>query len=101
MVWPEGNENLSGGNTFDQQCGSNWQGRFLWLRRFRILNTATPAKAALPAALTAANLCGPPYSSKIPASEYHNQPSPSRVAAIIQILIQRGARQRFIRRISR
>src|SRR6266403_553923 len=27
IVWPDGNENLSGGSTFDQQCGSIWQGR--------------------------------------------------------------------------
>ena len=64
MVWPDGKENLSGGRTFDQQCGSIWHGRCLWLRLFRILKTATPAKAALAAALTAANLCGPPNTNK-------------------------------------
>ena len=101
MVWPDGKENLSGGRTFDQQCGSIWHGRCLWLRLFRILKTATPAKAALAAALTAANLCGPPNTSKSAASAYHSHPSPSRVAAIIQIRIQRGARQRFSRRIRR
>jgi len=101
MVWPDGKENLSGGRTFDQQCGSSWHGRCLWLRLFRILKTATPAKAALAAALTAANLCGPPNTSKSAASAYHSHPSPSRVAAIIQIRIQRGARQRFSRRIRR
>jgi hypothetical protein len=68
----------------DQQCGSSWQGRCRWLRAFNALNTATPANAAVAEALTAANLCGPPYTNKIAASEYHNHPSPSRVAAIIQ-----------------
>jgi hypothetical protein len=75
---------LSGGNTFDQQCGSNWQGRCRWLNFFSSLKTPTPTVAANVAALTAANLCGPPNSSKIAASEYHNHPSPNRVAAIIQ-----------------
>jgi hypothetical protein len=34
-------------------------------------------------------------------SPYQTQPSPNRVAAIIQIRNQRGARQRFIFRINR
>jgi hypothetical protein len=42
MVWPEGKENLSGGKTFDQQCGSSWQGRWRWLNLFNSLNTPTP-----------------------------------------------------------
>src|SRR5258708_6127463 len=58
IVWPEGNENLSGGRTFDQQCGSNWQGRLRWLNLFNSLNTPTPTVAAIAAALTAAYLLG-------------------------------------------
>src|SRR5882762_5062629 len=46
MVCPEGKENLSGGSTRDQQCGSNWQGRGRWLNRFSSLNTMTPKIAA-------------------------------------------------------
>src|SRR5271154_24573 len=39
--------------------------------------------------------------SSMPPSPYQSQPSPRRVARIIQKRIQRGARQRFIRRITR
>jgi len=46
MVCPDGKENLSGGKTFDQQCGSIWQGRCRWLNRFNNLKTATPKSAA-------------------------------------------------------
>jgi hypothetical protein len=55
MVCPEGNENLSGGNTFDQQCGSSWHGRGRWLSLFNTLNTKTPKTAAAPAAPIAEN----------------------------------------------
>jgi hypothetical protein len=101
MVCPDGNENLSGGKTFDQQCGSNWQGRDRALNLLMILNTKTPLTPAAPAASTAANRCAPPKISSMTPSPYHNHPSPIRVAAIIQYRIHRGARQRFIRRITR
>src|SRR6266446_9987258 len=101
IVWPDGNENMSGGNTFDQQCGSIWQGRGRWLNLFSALNTKIPRTAADPAAPTAEKRCGPPYASSIKPRPYQIQPSPIRVAAIIQMRNQRGARQRFIRRISR
>src|SRR5207245_11589053 len=101
IVWPEGNENLSGGSTFDQQCGSIWQGLGRWLSLFSALKTKMPRTAAEPAAPMAAKRWGPPYASSISPRPYQIQPSPMRVAAIIQMRIQRGARQRFIRRISR
>ena len=54
----------------------------------------------MPAAVTAANRDGPPkIITNIPRT-YHSQPSPDRVAGIIQSLIQRGGFQRFTRRIS-
>ena len=84
IVWPEGKENWSGGSTRDQQCGSRWQGRWRWLIFFSALNTKTPAMAAEPAAQTAAKRAGPPKRSNIPARLYQSQPSPMRVAAIIQ-----------------
>src|SRR3979411_1675020 len=101
IVSPDGNENLSGGNTFDQQCGSIWQGLGRWLSLFRALNTKMPKTAADPAAPMAEKRCGPPHASNISPSPYQTQPSPMRVAAIIQIRNQRGARHRFIRRINR
>src|SRR5436853_3456768 len=101
IVWPEGNENLSGGSTFDRQCGSIWQGLGRRLSLCRALNTKMPKTAADPAAPMADKRCGPPYASNISPRPYQIQPSPMRVAAIIQMRNQRGARQRFIRRISR
>src|SRR5579863_7962613 len=101
IVWPEGNENLSGGKTFAQQCGSYWQGRGRWLRCFNPLKTKMPMTAALPAAPTAAIRCAQPKIISIIPSPYQIHPSPIFVAAIIQMRIQRGARQRFIRRINR
>src|SRR5258707_24399 len=101
IVWPDGNENRSGGSTFDQQCGPIWQGLGRWLSLFKILKTRMPKTAAHPAAPMAEKRCGPPYASNISPRPYQIQPSPMRVAAIIQMRIQRGARQRFIRRISR
>jgi hypothetical protein len=56
IVCPEGNENRSGGKTFDQQCGSNWHGRGRWLSLFNALNTKMPNTAELPAAPIAENL---------------------------------------------
>src|SRR6266853_6980958 len=101
IVCPEGNENLSGGSTFDQQCGSIWQGRGLWLSFLRALKTKMPKTAADPAAPMAEKRCAPPYTRSIIPRPYQIQPSPIRVAAIIQMRIQRGARQRFIRCINR
>src|SRR5216684_2312646 len=101
IVWPDGNENLSGGSTFDQQCGSIWQGLGRWLNLFSALNTKIPRTAADPAAPIAEKRCGPPYASSIRPRPYQIHPSPIRVAAIIQTRNQRGARQQFIRRISR
>src|SRR5882724_6739504 len=101
IVCPDGNENLSGGSTFDQQCGSIWHGLGRWLNLFSPLNTKIPKTAADPAAPMAEKRCGPPYASSIRPRPYQIQPSPMRVAAIIQMRNQRGARQRFIRRISR
>ncbi|MGB8662228.1 MAG: hypothetical protein WCD34_17490, partial [Candidatus Acidiferrum sp.] len=74
IVWPEGNENRSGGNTFDQQCGSNWQGRGRWLSFFNPLKTIIPMIAAHPAAPSAENLCGPPSINSMTPSPYHSQP---------------------------
>src|SRR5215472_7590700 len=101
MVWPEGKENLSGGSTFDQQCGSIWQGRARWLKCFSALNTKIPKTAAAPAALTAANRCGPPKPRSKKPSAYQIQPSPKRVTVMVQTRTQRGARHRFIRCITR
>ena len=53
------------------------------------------------AAASAKNRSGPPNSATTAAIPYHSQPSPQRVAAIIHNRSQRGARQRFTRRISR
>src|SRR5256886_4464044 len=58
IVWPEGNENLSGGSTFDQQCGSIWQGLGRWLSRFSALKTKMPTTAADPAAPMPKNAAG-------------------------------------------
>jgi hypothetical protein len=101
IVCPEGNENLSGGKTFDQQCGSNWHGLTRWLKCLRALKISTPTSAAEPAAPIAANRCGPPQASSMIPSPYHSQPSPRRVERIIQTRNQRGARQRFICRMTR
>src|ERR1700720_2447612 len=101
MVCPEGKENLSGGKTFDQQCGSNWHGRMRWVRCLSAFKISTPKKAADPPAPTAARRCGPPQASSMIPSPYHSQPSPSRVERIIQMRNQRGARQRFICRMTR
>src|ERR1700730_9591848 len=101
MVCPEGNENLSRGKTFDQQCGSNWHGRTRWLRCFKALKISTPTSAAKPAAPTAASRCGPPQASSMIPTPYHSQPSPRRVDRIIQMRNHRGARQRFICRMTR
>src|SRR5262249_54521541 len=101
MVWPEGKENLSGGRTLDQQCGSIWQGRGRWLRRFSALKTKMPTTAARAALAEAAKPCGAPKTRRRIAVEYQIQPSPRRVAVIIQTRIHRGARQRFKRRMRR
>src|ERR1700720_1466215 len=101
MVCPEGKENLSGGKTFDQQCGSNWHGRMRWLRCLSALKISTPIRAAEPAAPTAARRCGPPQASSMIPTPYHSQPSPRRVERIIQMRNHRGARQRFICRMTR
>src|ERR1700682_805775 len=93
MVWPDGKENLSGGKTWDQQCGSSWQGRGSWLSILRILKTKILAMAATPAAPTAETRCGPPYAARIMPSAYHSQPSPMRVRLSIKKRIQRGAFQ--------
>lgn len=100
-MWPEGNENRSGGSTFDQQCGSIWHGRGRWLSLFNALNTKIPMIEAHPAAPTAENLCGPPSISSMTPSPYHSQPSPIRVARSIHRRNHRGARHRFIRLITR
>src|SRR6266702_4466182 len=100
IVWPEGNENWSGGSTRDQQWGSRWQGRWRWLIFFNPLKTTTPASAAEAAMLTTAKRFGPPAIRRITARPYHSQPSPMRVAAIIQKRIQRGAFHRLMRRIT-
>src|SRR5579864_2422695 len=101
MVWPEGKENLSGGSTFDQQCGSIWQGRGRWLNSFSALNRKIPSIAAAPAEATAENRRGPPKPSNKKPRPYQIQPSPRRVTVIVQMRIQRGARHRFIRCINR
>src|SRR5580698_3646005 len=93
MVWPDGNENRSGGRTFDQQCGSNWQGRCRWLSLFNALNTKIPKKAANAAAPIAENFCGPPSINNMTPSPYQSQPSPILVARIIHRRTHRGARQ--------
>jgi hypothetical protein len=77
IVWPDGNENLSGGKTLDQQCGSIWQGRRRWLSLFSALKTKIPATAAVPAAQTAEYRCGPPKKKSMIPSPYHTQPSPT------------------------
>src|SRR5258706_12555540 len=94
MVWPEGKENLSGGRTLDQQCGSIWQGRGRWLRRLSALKTMTPTMAARAAELTAAKRCGPPKRRRRIAVEYQIQPSPRRVAVRIPHANPRGAAPR-------
>jgi hypothetical protein len=53
------------------------------------------------AAVTAANRADPPKTKTNVPRRYHSQPSPARVARIIQSLIQRGGFQRFTRRIRR
>src|SRR5882724_11632785 len=60
-----------------------------------------PVMAASPAEPTAANREAPPNSSNITPKPYQIQASPMRVAIIIHRRIQRGARQRFIRRMTR
>ena len=39
MVWPDGNENWSGGSSVAQQCGSIWQGRRRPVNRFRTMKS--------------------------------------------------------------
>src|SRR5215469_8821032 len=98
---PDGNEYLSGGRIEAQQCGSISQGRLRWLACLRLRNMKMPATAAAEAAPMAAKRCGPPKTTKINPRAYQSQPSPPRVATIIRIRNQRGARQRWTRRIRR
>jgi hypothetical protein len=84
MAWPEGKENWSGGSTFDQQCDSSWQGRFLLLAFLMKRNSTTVATSADALAANATNRMSPPNSSRAIPTEYHTQPSPKRVEAIIQ-----------------
>ena len=96
MVWPEGNENWSGACTVVQQCGSSAQGRLRPMRLLSRRNIAIPTPTATVAAATATILAGPPKSSSSAPSVYQAaQPSPPRVAQVIQTRIQRGAGQRF------
>src|ERR1700739_3957813 len=92
MEWPEGNENWSGGRILAQQCASSWHGRFRLLIFLRKRNNTIVAASAEALAPKAMNRESPPNRSKAIPTEYQIQPSPSRVAAILQILSQRGAR---------
>src|SRR5258707_15783768 len=82
IVWTDGNENLSGGSTFDQQCGSIWQGLGRWLNLFSALKTKMPRTAAKLAARSATNLSRAslqllwhPNHPKIPADKrFHTPP---------------------------
>src|SRR5258708_35284101 len=97
IVWPDGNENLSGGSTFDQQCGSIWQGLGRWLSLFSALNTKMPRTAADPAAPMAEKRYGPPYASNISPRPNQIHPSPMPVAAILPMRNHPRARHRFTR----
>jgi hypothetical protein len=55
----------------------------------------------IPAVATAAKRDEPPKANTNTPMAYQSQPSPARVARIIQSLIQRGGFQRFTRRIRR
>src|SRR5215467_2249198 len=95
MECPEGNENWSGGRILAQQCASSWHGRFRLLIFLRKRNNTIVAASADALAAKAINRKSPPNKSRAIPTEYQIQPSPSRVAAIIQMRSQRGARQRF------
>src|ERR1019366_996548 len=99
MVWPDGNENRSGCSSVAQQCGSSAQGRLRPVAFFRLRKAAIPTPAASAAAPIAANRRLPPSNRIARPSAYHSHPSPPRVAHTIQTRIQRGACQRWTRRI--
>lgn len=60
-----------------------------------------PAPQDVYAAVTASYRVEPPKTTTSALSPYQSQPSPPRVARIIQSRNQRGGRQRCTRRISR
>src|ERR1035438_6497513 len=91
IVWPEGKENWSGGNSLDQQCGSTAQGRRRPVARFKPRKRTIPTPAAKPDSATTSIPCAPPKTSKDAPSTYHSQPSPPRVAQIIHSRIHLGA----------
>src|SRR5581483_6535309 len=100
MVWPEGNENWSGGKSLAQQWGSISQGRRRPERFLIALKSPTPIRAADPAEATAVRRLAPPKSMTASPVRYHSQPSPARVATIAQSRIHLGADHLFTLRIS-
>src|SRR5579864_9141182 len=101
MACPEGKENWSGGSTLDQQCSSRWHGRLRLLAFFTMRKSTIVAVTATALAPNALNRGSPPNSSTLMPMVYQIQPSPRRVDQIIQVRSQRGARQRFRRRMTR
>src|SRR6266571_426898 len=101
IEWPEGKENWSGGRMLDQQCSSRWHGRFRLLAFFMARNNTRVAASAVALAAKAINRKSPPNNNKVMPTEYQIQPSPRRLAQIIQTRNHRGARQRLSRRLTR
>src|ERR1700680_4503979 len=99
MVCPEGKENWSGGRRVAQQWGWMADGRLLLKTRFRLMKSPIPLPKPTAAEAIASKRWAPPKIAMMRPMAYQSQPSPPRVAQIIQTRIQRGARQAFTRRI--
>lgn len=101
IVWPEGNENWSGGRSVAQQWGSKAFGRLRPVSRFSHIKQRMLLPDAIPAAPSAANRSRSPNTRTIKPIAYQSQPSPNRVAAKAARRTQRGAAHRLARIITR
>ena len=80
MVWPEGNENWSGGSSVAQQCGSKAQGGCVPSTFLIRRNSSMPVRRGQRRRLAARKRCSPPNSRITAPMAYQSQPSPPRVA---------------------